>query len=188
MDAVGLVERPVGGHPVEEEGVEDRPVALGKIGVDGVELRRIVAAEIARRHHAGKQHRQSPVIHQPGEKLVERIARDLRAYAAERIVGAELDDDAIGILAHRPVEACQPVARCVAGYAGIDDHHIVTAGAERRLELGRKGLLGRQPVAGGQAVAEGDDPHRLGGGRHGKRGRDGKDDRKRLDRQRVSPI
>ena len=190
MDAVRLVERGRRGDAVEEEGVEDGAVPLGQLGENGIEGGTVVRPEIGRRHHAGKEHRQTP-LGKAGEQPVESVAGDRRVDAAKRIVGAELDDDGVGRLVDRPVDAGEAVARRVAGDAGIDDHHIVTAGTERRLETAGEGGAGVEAEPGGEAVAEGDDPDRIGGGRERRRRKRGKDrqhETQALDRHGRSTI
>src|SRR5215831_2320678 len=53
--------------------------------------------------------------------LGECLARDLRIDAAQHVVGAELDDDRIGPLRHRPVEAGEATGSGIAGDPRIGD-------------------------------------------------------------------
>ncbi len=84
----------------------------------------------------------------------------LRIDAAQHVVGAELDDHRIGAVRHRPVEPRQPARGGVAGDARIGDLDREALGRERLLELGREGVVGRKPVAGGERIAERHDPDR----------------------------
>ena len=192
MNAVRLVEVVAGGDAIEEEGVEEGAVARRQFLVDRVEGGAIVAAEIGRGDHAGEQDRQSAVA-ETGEQPVEGVAGDRRIDAAEGIVGAELDDDGVGVVADRPVEAGETVARGIAGDPGIDDHHVTAAGGERRLQAVGEGGIGLEAQTGRQAVAEGDDPDRIGErragcGRHRQRGDDRQSETQILDRHWRSTI
>ena len=91
---------------------------------------------------------------EPTQDLVERLARHLRIDAAQHVVGAEFDDHRLGASGTdqssraRPPEAVSPETPALA---------ISTArplAGERLLEPGRKGGVGRKPVAGGQRIAE----------------------------------
>ena len=77
--------------------------------------------------------------------------------AAQHVVGAEFEDDAVGAVGDRPVEPFEP-ARCgVAGDARIDDLDLVTFAYKRPLQGGRKGGALGQAVAGSEAIAEDDE-------------------------------
>ncbi len=87
-----------------------------------------------------------PRLAEAGEQVVKGVAGDRRIDAAERVIGAEFDDDCVGILAERPVDPGGAVAGCVPGNPGIDDRDIVAARSSRRLEPGRvKDSAGSRP-------------------------------------------
>ena len=92
--------------------------------------------------------------------LLERLARDLGVDPAQGVIGAELDDDGLGSLRHRPVQPRQPAGRRVAGDARIADLDRHAFGPERLFEPGREGRVGGQPEPRGQGVPERHDPHR----------------------------
>ena len=105
-----------------------------------------------------------------GEDRIERLARAGGIEAAQHIVGAEFEDDAIGAVGKRPIESRKAVFRRIAGDAGIDDADIIARLAQRLFQYGGEGGVGGQEVARRQAVAEGDDLERLMkrlGGGHG---------------------
>ncbi len=187
VDTIRLVEIGSGGDPVEEERVKQRPIFPSQVGIDGVECLAVFGTEVRRSQHAGKKHRQS-VLSEPGDELVERVTRDLRVYAAQRIIGAEFDDHGVGVVAHRPVDPREAVARRVARNASVDDDHVVAVRLECLFELGRERGCGVEAISCRQAVAEGDDADRIGCRRC--RQCDGKDEdrRKRLDRHLHSTI
>ena len=83
----------------------------------------------------------------------QRRLRRVGLQAAQHVVGAELDDQRVGVSRNRPVVAGEAVGGRVAGDAGVDDLDIPTLGAKRRLEAIGKRLAGRQAKSGGQAVA-----------------------------------
>ena len=101
----------------------------------------------------------------PAQQSIQPGARLGRRQAAQHVVGAEFDDDAIGAVAERPVEAGETGGHRVAGDAGVDDADVVAALAQRRFEANGKGGAGRQTIAGRQAVAEGEEAQRPGLGR-----------------------
>lgn len=190
MDAVLLIEGAVGGDAVEEERVEDRTVSGGKIAVDRVETGAIVRAEVRRRQHAGEQHRQAALA-EPGEQTIEAVAGDCGIDAAERVVGAELDDHGVGVVAHRPVDPRQAVAGGVAGDSGVDDRDVMAAGAEGGFEPGGERLANWKAKARRQAVAEDDDADRVGRGRQSssdQRGSERESQEEGLDRHCLSTI
>src|SRR5215813_5010776 len=148
MKAVALIEPGFTGNAVEEERIKQKIVAGGEFGVDRFEIAPIVGAEIRRRPHAGEQYGHVPVgeaTHDPRERL----ARDLRIDPAQHVIGAELDDDGIRPLRHRPVEPGEPAGSGIAGDPRIGDLDREALGPERLLELDWKGFVGGQAEAGG---------------------------------------
>ena len=55
------------------------------------------------------------------------FAGDGGVDAAQRVVGAELDDDDVGLGGNGPFEPRQPVGGGVARHAGIDDGDVMAA-------------------------------------------------------------
>ncbi len=160
MKAIGLVEIGPRRDAVEEEGIEQRSIFGGEIGVDRVEGIGVVGAHIGRRLHAGEKHGNVPLL-EPGKDAVERVACHRRADAAKRIVGAELEDDRVGILADRPVDPGEPVAGGVARDTGIGHGYVVAAIAQGSLQLrgervrrdqGRSPRSGCRPARRSEAV------------------------------------
>jgi len=176
VDAVLQVEIGLAGDAFKEEGIEDGLVLCRELGKDRVEGGGIFIAEIRGCAHSGDEDRQ-PAGRQSGENRIERLARDRRIGAPQGVVGAELDDDRVGLGPDRPVEAGEPVTRGISRYAGIDDGHVVTARPERDFEPGGEGLGSGETQAGREAVAESDDRQRGRRRRHaqkeGKHGQGG---------------
>jgi hypothetical protein len=83
-----------------------------------------------------------------------------RRICAPGVVGAELDDDRVGLGSDRPVEARKAVARGISRNAGIDDGHVVAARPEGVLKPDGERLVSGETEARGEAVAEGDDAKR----------------------------
>ena len=77
--------------------------------------------------------------------------------AAERVIGAELDDHHLGILGQGPVEPGEPAGRGVARNPAVQDPGIEALSPQGLLELGHETLSGRQPIARRQAVSQGED-------------------------------
>ena len=156
MDAVRLVEGGHGGHTIQQEGVEERPVPGGKLRVEDVETRAVVPPEVGWRHHPGEEHREAalgeraekPIQVRPGERRVDR---------PQRIVRPERHDDRVGAVRQRPFEPCESPGRGIARDAGVDHPHIEVPNAERRFQLRGKGIAGGEPLARGEAVAEHED-------------------------------
>ncbi len=97
-----------------------------------------------------------------GEDRIERPARAGGIEAAQHVVGAEFEDDAVGAVGERPIEPRKAVFCRIAGDAGIDDADVIARLAQRFFQYGGEGGVGRQKVARRQAVAESDDLERLG--------------------------
>ena len=123
---------------------------------------------------------------EPAQDLPESLARQLRIKAAQHVVGAELDDQRVGVRRHGPVISRQPVCGRIAGHPGVEDIHVPTPGAKRRLQTIREGLAGRQAEAGGQAVSQDDEANRPGRARRSRRENHRECDR--LDEEEPMPI
>ena len=65
--------------------------------------------------------------------------------AAQHVVGAEFDDQRVGVGRNRPVVAREAVLGGVARDAGVDHRDVKTLGSQRRLELVGKALPGGRP-------------------------------------------
>ena len=102
MHSVGQIEFPLAGHAVEKERIEHEPFVAGKRGVDRIEGVGVVAAQIGRRIHTGKQDRQTACL-QPGDDLRQVLACNGGIDAPERVVCAQFDDDGIRVRASPPV-------------------------------------------------------------------------------------
>ena len=92
------------------------------------------------------------------------VCVSLGSMPAQRVVGAELHDDRVGIRIDRPVETHEGALRGIARHPGVVDRDVETAGAQGGLELHGKGILRLEARAGGQTVAQGDQPQRFGAG------------------------
>ena len=185
MQAVGLVELRVARDAVKKEWIERNVAGFGQSWIDRVERAIILGAKVGRGAHAGDEGRQMGglgFVQNRGE----RRSRRLGLEAAQHVVGAELDDQRVGVSRNRPVVPLKPVGGRVAGNAGIEHLDVPTLGAKRRLQAIRKGLAGRQTETSGQAVSQGDEADRPGGcvrsRGHSRR------ERERLDEQAPMPI
>jgi hypothetical protein len=112
-----------------------------------------------------------------GHDAVQGSFGDAWVDAAQRIIGAKLDDHRIGGRVERPIKPGQSARARIARNASIQHAHIVPTLDQCGFQLGRKALAGRQAKAGGQTVAEREKGHRFGacGGRHQQES--GQDDR-----------
>ena len=101
MQPVRLVELRIARDAVEEERIERNIVGFAERRIDGVEVAAVFGAEIGRGAHAGEKRRQMG-----GSRLVEnrrerRLGR-LGLHAAQHVVGAEFDDQRVGVLRAPP--------------------------------------------------------------------------------------
>ena len=86
----------------------------------------------------------------------------LRIDAAQRVVGTEFQDDGIGPVRNRPVEAGEPARGGVSGYPRIGDFRGNAFGGKGALQLHRECLVGGETVSGRQGVPQRHDPERHG--------------------------
>src|ERR1700722_12926936 len=107
MQAIGLIEFGVAGHPVEEEWIKKDRMSRGKRRKDRIEGLYIVGAEVARRLHARQQDNNMTIFERVQDR-VERRLGELRVDAEQRVVGAKLGECRLGSLRHRPIEATEP--------------------------------------------------------------------------------
>ena len=120
MDAVGLVERGVRGHAVEQERHErdaGLPRHVGKGGGElaGVRRRRSSGAPHARQEDAGAGGREA------ARRCAEVVPHARQALAPQAVVGAERDDDDLRARAQHPVHAAKAAGRRVAAHARVHD-------------------------------------------------------------------
>ena len=87
--------------------------------------------------------------------------------AAQAVVGAERDDDDLGLRGEQPVDPGEPAGGGVARHAGVDDPHRPAALSEQLAHERRVGRLLPEPEPRRQAVAEKD--HQRTGDRSGSR-------------------
>ena len=86
---------------------------------------------------------------------------DQRIGAAQRVVGAEFEDYALGSLGNRPVEPVAAAGGGIAGHPGIADIDVYPPVLQCLLKLRRKRIGRRQAKPRGQGIAEHHEPHRL---------------------------
>jgi len=123
---------------------------LGKYPVEGTF---ILLSPIRRGEHPEKQHFGAASL-DLSNHLVEIVINGRRIDAAQRVVGAERQDHQVGLVSQRPIEPRETACRCISGNAGIDDARLAPPLPEPCLEARREGLSRRQPITGGEAVAE----------------------------------
>ena len=143
-------------HVLQEERIKPRAEPFRKPGIHRTERIVVIRPPIARRLHAGEQ-KLDVFLFQGLENSRKRWLRHLRIDAAQRVVGAKLDDGAIHLFIEAPFEAREPVRRRIAGHARIQHADRIALFPERRLQLRRKRLIRRDMVARAQAVAKGKD-------------------------------
>ncbi len=98
-------------------------------------------------------------------RIAVRLAVELvRIGAAQPVIGAELDDRGVRLVGEHPVEPRPAAGAGVARDAAIEDRDVVAGLLQRVAELGLESLVVRQAVAGGQAVAEGEQADGAGPG------------------------
>ena len=87
--------------------------------------------------------------------------------AAEAVVAAELYDGDLGMAVEDMLDAVEAVLGGVAGDAVVEDVVVVAGGVEEMLEGVGVGLAGVGAEAGGEGVAEAEDPGSVLRGRRG---------------------
>jgi hypothetical protein len=184
MQAIALIELPIGGDAVEEEGIEQDAILASQVGIDRLEGAAVIRAEIGRCPHAGEED-SDPPRGQPAHDLGQRDARHLGVDAPQHVVGAELEDHGVGTLRHRPVKTGKAAGGGVAGDPGIADLNRQALGAQRLLQPNGKSGIGRQTVPGGERIAERHYPDRLFSRGRGTRG--GQPQRQREQNCRLDP-
>ena len=80
-----------------------------------------------------------------GDDLLHVGARHLGVDAAQRVVGAELDDDGVGVVADGPGEPARPAAVVSPETPALVDDDVVAARLQLLLQLGRKRMARRSP-------------------------------------------
>jgi hypothetical protein len=100
--------------------------------------------------------------HRPLDDVGQCGPRQIGIDAAQGVVGAELDDDAVGSLGDRPVEPVAAARGGVAGHAGVGHVEGYTFVLQGFFELGRERILGREAKARTQGIAEDHELDRFG--------------------------
>lgn len=91
---------------------------------------------------------------QAAQNRLECRARHLGLDTAQHVVGAEFNDDCVGVIRHRPVEPGERVRGRVAGDAGIGDLCRDTLARQRRLQASDEAILLGQAEPCRDQVAE----------------------------------
>ena len=102
------------------------------------------APEVLRRLHAAQKHRDGARL-QRADDLIERRLAMFGIEPAQRIIRAELEDDALGVFGHGPVEAREAVLRRIAGNAPIGDRNRLAARRELALQHNWKAASAGRP-------------------------------------------
>ena len=141
---------------VEEEGIKRDAIGLGEFWIDRIEAIGIFTAHVRWCQHADQKHADTARL-QLLEHRHQILAALLGRNSAQRIVGAEFEDNTLGAIRNGPVDAGK-TARCgIAGNAGIGDGHVMALVAQGLLQPRGERVVRRQLIAGHQAVAEADD-------------------------------
>ena len=141
------------GHTHEKKRHERGARAEGDFTEGTFESPRVIVAVVGGHAHAGDED-SSAVGPQSLHDLCEVRLHGADAQAAQAVVGAERDDDDLGSRAKHPVDAPQARRARVAAHAGIDHAVAVALSVKARLQPRGKGVAGRHPKTGGEAVAE----------------------------------
>ena len=153
MEAIRLIELGFHRNTFEKEWIKRHIMELRQFGKDPIKRDLVLRSPIWWRKHTDEQHLGTASL-DLSDHLVEIIANGGGIYTAQRIVGAELQNDEIRLVGERPIEPCQAACRGVSGDPIVDDAHFDPLPAQHSFEPRREGLLGRQPIARGQAVAK----------------------------------
>src|SRR5215471_12666463 len=153
MKSIRLVEFRFHRHTFEKKRIERQMMDTRKIGEDEVEGTLVIFAPICRCEHADKQQFRAARL-DLDNNLVEIVAYRRWLDATQRVVGAERQDHEIWLVGERPVEPRKTARGGVAGDPRIDHPRRDPVFVEPCLQPHRESLSGRQPIAGGNAVAE----------------------------------
>ena len=138
MDAVGLVERGILRHAVEDEGIERHAVLVGEPLVEPVELPRRSPAPKLRGASMPASHTVTPAAFS-----LSMMASRLRSVTAGSVprsasLAPSSDQHDVGLVGQHPVDPVEAARRGVARHAVIDDGDVAALRLQRRLEAGRE--------------------------------------------------
>ena len=153
MDHIGLIELGIKGDTIEQERIEWDPVFRRQIGIDPVEGRGVTGTPISGRLHA-QEDRLDARRAQFSEDLIEIASGQLGIDPPQRIIGAQLDKNIIGVVGKRPVEPGKAAGGRVAADPGIAHGRVISLGGQRGLQPHRERIVEREPEACRQTVAE----------------------------------
>src|SRR5215472_676118 len=153
MKSIRLVEFRFHCHTFEKKRIERQMMDTRKSGEDEVEGTLVIFAPICRCEHADKQQFRAARL-DLDNNLVEIVAYRRWLDATQRVVGAERQDHEIWLVGERPVEPPKTARGGVAGDPRIDHPRRDPVFVEPCLQPHRESLSGRQPIAGGDAVAK----------------------------------
>ncbi|MGY4381355.1 hypothetical protein ACVWZ3_008994 [Bradyrhizobium sp. i1.3.6] len=125
-----------------------------------MKARGVFRAVIRRRQHAAQHHRDLACL-QSLDDVGQRSTRQIGVDAAQRVVGAELDDHAVGSVRDRPVEPVTAAGRGISGHARIGHLDRYAFGLQGFLKFCGECVLGREAEASAQGIAENDQLDRL---------------------------
>lgn len=162
MHAVGERKVFMGCDSRQKEWIEWRMIFCRKLQIDFVESLTVNFAETGRCLHPRDQHFDM-ARREAGENLVEFRMDDGGINPLQHVIGTEFQNDGIGTCRHAPIETGKAARSGISRNPGIDDADIEPIFAESLLKHGWKGLIGRQKIAGGEAVAQGDELQRRSG-------------------------
>lgn len=159
VDAVWLVEFFDSADAFEEEGDKGGFGFFGDFGEEGFELGGKFLAHVVGHLHAGDEDFNIGIF---GAGFLDDAEEVLSGFPgrnpAESVVSAEGDDEDVGSFGHGPGDAAEAAGGGVAADAGIGDGVGKFGGFDFGLKEGGVGFLGIEPVSGGDAVAENDNP------------------------------
>ena len=120
MDAVGLVERRLPGHLVEQERNQQHMLLACDVGKRAAIRLHVLGTVVGRRLHAGEDDDDVPflgALDDRREVLLHLVDRE----TAQAVVGAERHDEDANVALERPVETAQAASRRLTRHSGIHD-------------------------------------------------------------------
>jgi len=167
VDAVRQHELAFAADPLQQEGDEDRPVALCQAREDGAERLDVARPQVGGQLHA--RHHQNGVrvaALDPVQYLLQGLLRVRQRHPPQAVVAPQLQDEHVHLPAQDPVDAAQTRCRGLAAQTGVDDLKVPAQRIDAGLNDRWIGLFLADAVSGGEAVAEEED-HPAGIGRGG---------------------
>lgn len=155
VNPVGQVELRIRGHALEQKGHEDDLARAGQLLEQQLEPAAVVATVAGWDLHPQQQDSSSG-IKASLDDLIQVGTRLLDGQTPQAIVGAQLDNQHVGLLTQQPIDSGETACRRVTTDAGVDQSYRLSGIAPGGRPQRRERFILTQAVAGAQAVSKED--------------------------------